>query len=205
MFSLSKYTREFGSVEKIKNFVDCYLDMDCDSEDIELLLYSEKLKEFTYAAVVNYLQDNEDFYINFFPGTSSSFRVVSDFCRHYREFKNKENFFTINRKGVYDIANHKILFKKIKCIWIFYELLKLLRNKKKTENIYLPEVNKIIAQKIQHFKLYHENTISYRDILGISDIENLLSRDVGSGKKRVTKKRKLRKLKRGKRTRAYIK
>jgi len=206
IFSISRYTREYGSAEKIQSFVDCYLkkEKECTKEEIEKLLYTD-LSKFTLTAIIEYINKNPDLYLNY-KTNSKNDREIKKLCNSYNTHikTNTEPFFK-KTDDIYKSINEYPAFKRIKCIWVLYELLK---NKQKGDTSVktmeeLQKVNILISRKIEQLKENLFNRCAgqitvedYKIALGINNIEELLIRDGGMGKKRATKKRKMRKLKR---------
>ena len=213
-FSVPTYFRKYGSAEKIQSMVDCYLKNidNCSSEEIEKLLYTN-LSEFTLTAIIEYINKNPDLYLNY-RTRSENDRKIKQLCDYYNKNKSS-SFFTLDKNENYQAKEGRMIFKQIKCIWVFYELLKKKKEHKQKGNTSVmtveenQKVNLLISQKIERLreKIFDrcvaEITIEeYKDALGISDIDNLLVRnDGGMGKKRTTNKRKMRKFKRTRRRR----
>ena len=199
--------RKYGSAEKIQSFVNKYLNKANNIEklsttpsdftyaavveylnkanNIEKLLITPS--DFTYAAVVEYMQNNRNMYIDYGDNT-----IISDsygkICRAYNQNEN-EHFFYINQDLIFESKYEKLSFKHIKCLWVFYELLKILRAKDKDnpmrfvnwaeDDDNVISIVNLFEDKINNLQKAlegcHANQYDIRKVLGVTDLEYLLT------------------------------
>jgi hypothetical protein len=166
---LSQYIRKFGTAEKIQKFVDKYLDPDNNKINIEHLLTTPSY--FTYTAVVEHIRNNGDIYLNYGPDTVIR-RAFDKLCKVYEE----EPFFRIVRGDVFESKYEKPSFRKIKCVWFFHELLKILSDKENkgfTHNMVLD----IFEDKVKRLQIAlkkcrdDDNDIDFVRVLGVVDMD----------------------------------
>lgn len=175
---LSRFTRKFGTAEKIQTYVNKYLSQDSNLK-IENLLTNPF--DFTHAAVVDYIQKNRRMYLEYGP-ESVIHEAFMKLCRAYDNNDDDEPFFRIIRGDIFDSKFEKPSFRKIKCVWVFYELLKILKNKKNKGKQKLDDVLdcfeekvKLLNEALQQCHLEKQQTMFGIDrVLGVADMELLI-------------------------------
>jgi hypothetical protein len=171
---LSRFTRKFGTAEKIQTYVNKYLSQDSNLK-IENLLTNPF--DFTHAAVVDYIQKNRRMYLEYGP-ESVIHEAFMKLCRAYDDTP----FFRIIRGDIFDSKFEKPSFRKIKCVWVFYELLKILKDKKNKARKNLDEILDCFEEKVKSLNealrqchLEKQQTMFGIDrVLGVADMELLI-------------------------------
>lgn len=174
---LSRFTRKFGTAEKIQTYVNKYLNQDVNQFKIENLLSNPF--DFTHAAVVDYIRKNRRFYLDY--GQNSEIHeAFMKLCRAY-DHEDHDPFFRIIRGDIFDSKFEKPSFRKIKCVWVFYELLHILKDKKnkgkrKLDILDFFEERVIpLNESLQQCNKEKRQTIFGLDrVLGVADLELLL-------------------------------
>ena len=199
-FKPSRYIRKFGSAEKIETFINKYLDPDNNNKiNIEHLLTTPSY--FTYASVSEYIRNNQHIYLNSGPGTMIS-NAFNKLCKVYAEHENKgsedkgsenkgsedkgsedkgsedkEPFFRIVRGDVFESKYEKPSFRKIKCVWFFHELLKILSDKE-NKGLRPDDVLDIFEDKVNHLQTIlrkcREGPVNFLPATGIMELSNIL-------------------------------
>ncbi len=204
-FKPSRYIRKFGSAEKIETFINKYLDPDNNNKiNIEHLLTTPSY--FTYASVSEYIRNNQHIYLNSGPGTMIS-NAFNKLCKVYAEHENKgsenkgsenkgsenkgsenkgsenngsenkEPFFRIVRGDVFESKYEKPSFRKIKCVWFFHELLKILSDKE-NKGLRLDDVLDIFEDKVNHLQTIlrkcREGAVNFVPATGIMELGKIL-------------------------------
>jgi hypothetical protein len=174
----SRFTRKFGTAEKIQTYVNKYLNQDGNLK-IENLLTNPF--DFTHAAVVDYIRKNRNMYLEYGP-ESVIHEAFMKLCRAYDDDQEgHEPFFRIIRGDIFDSKFEKPSFRKIKCLWVFYELLKILKDKKNKGNQkldlldFFEEKVQSLNEKLQQCHIEKRQTIFGLDyILGVGNLELLI-------------------------------
>ena len=199
-FKPSRYIRKFGSAEKIETFINKYLDPDNNNKiNIEHLLTTPSY--FTYASVSEYIRNNQHIYLNSGPGTMIS-NAFNKLCKVYAEHENKgsedkgsenkgsenkgsenkgsedkEPFFRIVRGDVFESKYEKPSFRKIKCVWFFHELLKILSDKE-NKGLRPDDVLDIFEDKVNHLQTIlrkcREGAVNFVPVTGIMELGKIL-------------------------------
>ena len=194
-FKPSRYIRKFGSAEKIQTFINKYLDPDNNNKiNIEHLLTTPSY--FTYASVSEYIRNNQQMYLNSEPGTMIS-NAFNKLCKVYAEHENKgsenkgsedkgsedkgsedkEPFFRIVRGDVFESKYEKPSFRKIKCVWFFHELLKILSDKE-NKGLRPDDVLNIFEDKVNHLQTIlrkcREGAVNFVPATGIMELGKIL-------------------------------
>ena len=180
-----KSIRKFGSAEKIQTFINKYLDPDNNNKiNIEHLLTTPSY--FTYASVSEYIRNNQQMYLNSEPGTMIS-NAFNKLCKVYAEHENKgsenkgsedkEPFFRIVRGDVFESKYEKPSFRKIKCVWFFHELLKILSDKE-NKGLRPDDVLNIFEDKVNHLQTIlrkcREGAVNFVPATGIMELGKIL-------------------------------
>ena len=88
--------------------------------------------------------------------------------------ENKEPFFRIVRGDVFESKYEKPSFRKIKCVWFFHELLKILSDKEKRPN----DVLDIFEDKVKHLQTIlrkcREGAVNFVPVTGIKELSKIL-------------------------------
>ena len=184
-FKPSGYIRKFGTAEKIQTFINKYLDPDNNNKiNIEHLLTTPSY--FTYASVSEYIRNNQQMYLNSEPGTMIS-NAFNKLCKVYAEHENKgsenkgsedkEPFFRIVRGDVFESKYEKPSFRKIKCVWFFHELLKILSDKE-NKGLRPDDVLNIFEDKVNHLQTIlrkcREGAVNFVPATGIMELGKIL-------------------------------
>jgi hypothetical protein len=184
-FKPSRYIRKFGTAEKIQTFIKKYLDPDNNNKiNIEHLLTTPSY--FTYASVSEYIRNNQHIYLNSGPDTMIS-NAINKLCKVYEENENKgsenkgsENkgsFFRIVRGDVFESKYEKPSFRKIKCVWFFHELLKILSDKE-NKGLRPNDVLDIFEDKVKHLQTIlrqcREGPVNFVPATGIMELGKIL-------------------------------
>ena len=189
-FKPSGYIRKFGTAEKIQTFINKYLDPDNNNKiNIEHLLTTPSY--FTYASVSEYIRNNQHIYLNSGPGTMIS-NAFNKLCKVYAEHEDKgsedkgsenkgsedkEPFFRIVRGDVFESKYEKPSFRKIKCVWFFHELLKILSDKE-NKGLRPNDVLDIFEDKVKHLQTIlrqcREGPVNFVPATGIMELGKIL-------------------------------
>ena len=194
-FKPSRYIRKFGSAEKIETLINNYLHPDNNNKiNIEHLLTTPSY--FTYASVSEYIRNNQQMYLNSEPGTMIS-NAFNKLCKVYAEHENKgsenkgsenkgsedkgsedkEPFFRIVRGDVFESKYEKPSFRKIKCVWFFHELLKILSDKE-NKGLRPDDVLNIFEDKVNHLQTIlrkcREGAVNFVPATGIMELGKIL-------------------------------
>ena len=184
-FKPSRYIRKFGSAEKIETLINNYLHPDNNNKiNIEHLLTTPSY--FTYASVSEYIRNNQQMYLNSEPGTMIS-NAFNKLCKVYAEHEdngsenkgseNKEPFFRIVRGDVFESKYEKPSFRKIKCVWFFNELLKILSDKE-NKGLRPDDVLDIFEDKVNHLQTIlrkcREGAVNFVPATGIMELGKIL-------------------------------
>ena len=196
-FKPSRYIRKFGTAEKIQTFINKYLDPDNNNKiNIEHLLTTPSY--FSYASVSEYIRNNQHIYLNSGPDTMIS-NAINKLCKVYedkgsedkgsedKEFENKgsenkgsenkEPFFRIVRGDVFESKYEKPSFRKIKCVWFFHELLKILSDKE-NKGLRPNDVLDIFEDKVKHLQTIlrkcREGHVNFVPATGIMELSKIL-------------------------------
>ena len=186
-FKPSRYIRKFGTAEKIQTFINKYLDPDNNNKiNIEHLLTTPSY--FTYASVSEYIRNNQHIYLNSGPDTMIS-NAINKLCKVYEDkgFENKgsedkgsedkEPFFRIVRGDVFESKYEKPSFRKIKCVWFFHELLKILSDKE-NKGLRPNDVLDIFEDKVKHLQTIlrkcREGPVNFLPATGIMELSKIL-------------------------------
>ena len=166
-------TRKFGTAEKIQTYVNKYLNKDSNIK-IENLLKNPF--DFTHAAVVEYIRKNRKMYLEYGP-ESVIHEAFMKLCRAY-DHEDHEPFFGIIHGDIFESKFEKQSFRKIKCVWVFHELLKILKDKKNKgkEKLdildFLEEKVKPLNDALKQCHLEDRETIVGLDyVLGVADMQ----------------------------------
>lgn len=170
---LSRFTRKFGTAEKIQTYVNKYLNQDSNIK-IENLLKNPF--DFTHAAVVDYIRKNRKMYLEYGP-ESVIHEAFMKLCRAY-DHEDHDPFFRIIRGDIFDSKFEKPSFRKIKCLWVFRELLRILKDKKNKGkeklNVldFFEEKVEPLNDALQQCRLENRETMVGLDyVLGVADME----------------------------------
>ena len=176
-FKPSGYIRKFGTAEKIQTFINKYLDPDNNNKiNIEHLLTTPSY--FTYASVSEYIRNNQHIYLNSGPDTMIS-NAINKLCKvyEYKGSEDKEPFFRIVRGDVFESKYEKPSFRKIKCVWFFHELLKILSDKE-NKGLRPNDVLDIFEDKVKHLQTIlrkcREGPVNFLPATGIMELSNIL-------------------------------
>ena len=184
-FKPSGYIRKFGTAEKIQTFINKYLDPDNNNKiNIEHLLTTPSY--FTYASVSEYIRNNQQMYLNSEPGTMIS-NAFNKLCKVYAEHEDKgsedkgsedkEPFFRIVRGDVFESKYEKPSFRKIKCVWFFHELLKILSDKE-NKGLRPDDVLDIFEDKVNNLQTIlrkcREGAVNFVPATGIMELGKIL-------------------------------
>ena len=174
--------RKYGTSERIQTYINNYLNPDSNLK-IENLLTTPF--DFTHAAVVDYLKNNRHMYLEYGHET-----VINDafmrLCRAYEE-EEYEPFFRIVRGDIFESKYEKASFRKIKCIWVFYELLRILKDKK-NKGIQKVDILDFFENKVDRLKVALKECkkikidtpislytpVSLESLLGVMDFELMI-------------------------------
>jgi hypothetical protein len=184
-FKPSRYIRKFGTAEKIQTFINKYLDPDNNNKiNIEHLLTTPSY--FSYASVSEYIRNNQHIYLNSGPDTMIS-NAINKLCKVYEDnenkgsedkgSENKEPFFRIVRGDVFESKYEKPSFRKIKCVWFFHELLKILSDKE-NKGLRPNDVLDIFEDKVKHLQTIlrkcREGPVNFVPATGIMELSKIL-------------------------------
>lgn len=196
-FKPSRYIRKFGTAEKIQTFINKYLDPDNNNKiNIEHLLTTPSY--FTYASVSEYIRNNQHIYLSSGPDTMIS-NAINKLCKVYEDngsedkgsekngsedkgsedkgSENKEPFFRIVRGDVFESKYEKPSFRKIKCVWFFHELLKILSDKE-NKGLRPNDVLDIFEDKVKHLQTIlrkcREGPVNFVPATGIIELSKIL-------------------------------
>lgn len=121
-FKISRYIRKYGTAEKIEAHVNKYLDTENNKIKIEDLL--RDISQITLNAVIRYIQKNRNMYLEYGP-KSVIHEAFLKLCKVY----DGDEAFSIVIGDTFESKYEKTSFRKIKCLWVFHELAKILRDK----------------------------------------------------------------------------
>jgi hypothetical protein len=191
---LSRFTSKFGTAEKIQTYVNKYLESENNKIKIEDLF--KNISQITHTALIEYIHKNRNMYLDYGP-SSSMHEAFVKLCRAY---DHDEDFFSIVVGDVFESKFEKPSFRKIKCLWVFHELMKQFKQKSKSDAINLIEAKKkrkpnsanliekfdslgFIEEKITHLTpALVKCTAENLDItLGVDDFEMLMLAPYGIG------------------------
>ena len=186
-FKPSRYIRKFGTAEKIERFINKYIDPDNNNKiNIEELL--TKPSSFTYAAIADYIRKNENILDTFI---NTAFHKL---CKVYEEPDEyeREPFFRIVRGDIFDSKYEKPSFRRIKSVWVLYEMLKILSDKE-NKGLKSNEILDIFERKVEML----ENSLrkcqagepSFIPVISVSDFGRILLMGRPESLHRSTRKR----------------
>jgi hypothetical protein len=181
----SYYFGKFGSAEKIQTYVNKYLESENNKIKIEDLF--KNFSQITHTALIEYIRKNRNMYLDYGP-SSQIHEAFVKLCNAYDE---DSDFFRIVIGDTFESKFEKTSFRKIKCLWVFYELTKQFKKKRKLGSLNFIEDNKkrkfdsldFIEDKIKRITpaLVNCTTENLGMTLGVDNFEMLMLAPYGIG------------------------